>query len=460
MPLRSLTLNDFSQRTPLTNLMEMAKLTELSQRQNERADRMYDFWRDQPVKEAERGLHNVRLGQQKKALEANPNMFNNQYSLQSKSAEEGLRALPFKTDADIARDKQTVTNIGDDNAMRPLKNLETRLTAYDNLTHLIDPQALLNPELISDEDVDSFYNALGIKIPGMEQQDTMQRRGNLSQILSEKRKVKEEESMRQAMQKAKFMQAITPPQLRGQPFPAVGPSGQPAMFQSTDRGVVPIPGLAPTPSSSNIKTTVRTMPDGSQQEVIFDNQGNEISAINKGTAKTQKNTLRPTDIAKISKLGVNAQLLNEAATAIEALPERDLGPIDARVNQVLGGSPAYNEALQKYNYVINQIRNELFGSALTATEQAAFEKMAATPTDFSEARFKQNTRGLANLVNEALNSRVKELEQTGYNVPESLQTDIPRRANDDIPTLSPEEAAKQPSGTTFRGNDGNTYIVP
>lgn len=393
------------------------------------ATNQYDYFADSKRRGAAReadiaqsGLEKVRFPMIQKGLEANPNLFQNQFSLQSKTAEEGLRALPFRTNAQIAQDKQRVTEAQDSESMRPLKNLETRLTAYDNLTHLIDPEAVRNPEMMSDNDVEAFRNALGLDIPGWDQFDTAQRRAVISEGLSAKRKAKEEEAMRQALQKARFMQAITPPQLRGQPFPAVDESGKLAMFQSTDRGVVPIPGLAPQPSASSIKTTVRTLPDGSQQEVIFDNKGNEISTIQKGIEKTKQNTLKPSDITKISKLGQNARLINEAASAIEALPEGDLGPIDARVNQLFGGSPAYNEALQKYNYVINQIRNELFGSALTKTEQESFEKMAATPTDFSEARFKQNTRGLANLINEALNSRVKELEQTGYNVPNELQS--------------------------------------
>lgn len=446
-------IGDFSQRTPLTNLMEMAQLTELSQRQNQRAMEDFNYLQDQPLRNAGRKLGIQTTEGTSNALAQVPDYFKNRVGAENQGnlfnqekSRTALANLPMANQLQQETMGSSLKDLAQKESLRPAKRLEDRLSALDRITSLIDPQIINNPEAFPDDAVEDYYQASGIEIPGYEQLQGHQRRQAISESITARRQAMEAEALRRAQQQAQLHMISTPPQIKGAPFAAVA-DGKPQMFQSTDRGVVPIPGLSPQTSASNIKTTTRTLPDGSQAEVIFDNNGNELAVIPKGTAKTQKNTLKPSDITKISKLGQNAKLLSEAAAAIEALPDSDLGPVDSRVNKWFGGSPKYNDALQRYNYVINQIRNELFGSALTLNEQQNFEKMASDPTDFSEARFRQNSRGLSNLINEALNSRVKELEQAGYNVPDNLQSNVPRGTN-------------QSGGVLMQAPDGSQAMVP
>lgn len=279
----------FSQRDAFTNVNEALATID-------NARRVWEPFQNAKRDKAKRlnDIQQFELGAQeaegiKNALSNLPDYFNNrigaedsQNQFMGERSKTALANLPMENQLKNKQMGSAFKDLDQKEANRPMAQMEDRLSALDRITKLVDPEIVKNPEAFPDSAVDDYYTATGIEIPGWLQLDPTQRRQAISEGILSRRQASEAELIR----RFKLQQQMTPAQLRGQPFAALA-NGQPGMFQSTDRGIVTIPGLSPQTSASNTRTKTRTLPDGSQTEVIFDTEGKELATVPLGTAKKE-----------------------------------------------------------------------------------------------------------------------------------------------------------------------------
>lgn len=134
--------------------------------------------------------------------------------------------------------------------------------------------------------------------------------------------------------------------------------------------------------------------------------------------------------------------------------------------------PGQSQWWQDYQSYVNQVRNDLFGSALTATEKAEFLKAMATPNMDPEQVAANLARQRA-LAQKALSRSGSVYQKGGFNpdqigeyVPQGLEgvdTSSPAldgpRGNRPLVTTQ-EEFDALPSGAIYMEDDGQVYVKP
>jgi hypothetical protein len=133
--------------------------------------------------------------------------------------------------------------------------------------------------------------------------------------------------------------------------------------------------------------------------------------------------------------------------------------------------PGQTQWWQDYQGYVNQVRNDLFGAALTATEKAEFEKAIVMPgMDPQQAHL--NLQRQQAITQKALARAGNVYRKGGYNaeqiseyVPDGLAspdtTDPALGSNGTHPLVSTqEEYDALPSGTLYMEDDGKLYAKP
>lgn len=203
-----------------------------------------------------------------------------------------------------------------------------------------------------------------------------------------------------------------------QPFEAQGPDGKPVLVQSHSGtgevrpapgdykpkvgGGTPPKGLAWGPDDANGQPTLvpikggqydktnKTLPQG--REKRFEDLGGQAAQI-RGARSTFKD-----EYASQGVMGMGGE------TAL--LAGRTLG---------IGADQKAVDWWQGYDRYKNVVRNQLFGSALTPSEQAAFEK-ADVNANMSAETIKSNLATQEGIINGAIKRRTLAAEKEGLNV--------------------------------------------
>lgn len=138
------------------------------------------------------------------------------------------------------------------------------------------------------------------------------------------------------------------------------------------------------------------------------------------------------------------------------------GGLESKAQALFGnsvGTPGQRKWWADFAAVDNQIRNQLFGAALTETEKAAYEKTTISERMSADA-IRDNLSQRRNILKAALARQSKFLKANKYD-PEAVDalfaTDALSGGGVDKP-MSPQEAAALPSGTPFIGLDGKRRV--
>lgn len=133
--------------------------------------------------------------------------------------------------------------------------------------------------------------------------------------------------------------------------------------------------------------------------------------------------LRPDAIFKLTEFKNLSDLAQVASDKIEKLPDSQLGPVDSRAKDLsqwaLGVDPKYQEAMQSYNAVRNQILKLRSGGAVTDGEAERLLSELGTPTQ-SDGVFKLNLKGFAAQQRNNTDNQIANLKDSGYDLPENL----------------------------------------
>jgi len=121
------------------------------------------------------------------------------------------------------------------------------------------------------------------------------------------------------------------------------------------------------------------------------------------------------------------------------------------------GTPGQRDWWARFRQVDNQIRNDLFGAALTASEQAAYEATTISPS-MAATEIRANLASREKIIREALSRRTKYLKANGYR-PEAVDALLGEYIGD----LSGNEQTKggdQKSDTTGAASTGSDQPPP
>lgn len=209
-------------------------------------------------------------------------------------------------------------------------------------------------------------------------------------------------------------------------------------------------------------------------------QSRKADAVAAARAQPRPRALSVNEATKLSEKGVQLENVNRYGETFKdefggygAGGEKMM--FTARNLPFLVGPTTENAASwwQDYDRYKNQVRNELFGSALTAAEQEAFEKSDITP-NMDPKQIRLNLQRQQEAVQSALRKTARALAASGYpaeaieqaiGVPlDQLDAPTPQlnKGNQGAPVKvnTVEEAMKLPSGTAFETPDGRVKVRP
>jgi hypothetical protein len=136
---------------------------------------------------------------------------------------------------------------------------------------------------------------------------------------------------------------------------------------------------------------------------------------------------------EIEKLSDQAETVAQITSLIGGFKDNFSGPgsgWESFGQRILGdrvGTPGQAEWWQQMEAYDNVIRNKLFGSALTATEQAAWKRTTVTP-NMDPGKIKTNLRQREAILKRAMSRKERLFKEGGYNVP-SLTGESPASSN-------------------------------
>lgn len=231
----------------------------------------------------------------------------------------------------------------------------------------------------------------------------------------------------------------------GAPMPVQGPDGQPMLVRpGNDGSLVPVQGYSPAPTKA---TAPPRLP------------GNVVEKLS-SQADIGTNLV---DLAGGFQDGF-------AGNAITGSLENVVGRMGGERFGVT--TEGQSDWWQQYDRQKNQVRNELFGSALTPSEQAAFEQADINPR-MDPARIRANLKQQDEIIRRGLSRRAEVWKQQGYD-PDAISaaTSVPAFPGSQPPP-APRAPAGQPpivrtqaefdalpSGAVYVEADGQTYRKP
>jgi hypothetical protein len=220
---------------------------------------------------------------------------------------------------------------------------------------------------------------------------------------------------------------------------------------------------APSSGAANRQSTEET--SEGKFRITYDAKGNIINRVKIGesTKGAAGKALTASSLQKLGDQVELARLAGEASQKIASLEDSDIGPIDATVNKFVGGNPKFNDAIQSYSAVRNQILKLRSGGAVTPSEAERLLEELGSPTQFSEQRFRSNMESFAARMAQDAENRLIDSEESGYKVPENLYQTLgvkkpakskptagtAPQSEEIIEVATKEEAAALPSGTRF-----------
>lgn len=272
--------------------------------------------------------------------------------------------------------------------------------------------------------------------------------------------------------------------------------------------------LTPKEPSITTKTTVRTLPDGRQQEVVFDNMGREISAIDKGLAKKEGGTASDRindklvdsyakgfqdrqqkiaeaesslaliesnlknqftgpagglyqtgasvfgDPTKDAVSGIaNNMAINLRAAGTGALSNRDMDLLLAQVPSIWNAKEANEELVKRFKIATQAIKNRdsiiptLLEKGMTFPQADALYRQYAEQVPLT----KEVGDRLEMVKDRPTFEQWAASNQSSQSVSQPIQTfEVSAEEVAEIPELTPEQARNVPLGTLYRGTDGIT----
>ncbi|CAB4140025.1 hypothetical protein UFOVP407_2 [uncultured Caudovirales phage] len=121
------------------------------------------------------------------------------------------------------------------------------------------------------------------------------------------------------------------------------------------------------------------------------------------------------------------------------------GALENTLQGVLGtGTPGQRAWWSRFQENDNIIRNQLFGAALTATEQAAFERTTITPR-MTPSEIRRNLADREEIVRKALSRRVNRLRAANFN-PDEIEAALGEFSGDFAPQQQRQPEGEQPAG--------------
>ena len=175
-------------------------------------------------------------------------------------------------------------------------------------------------------------------------------------------------------------------------------------------------------------------------------------------------------INKLTEAGADLEQLSRLNTGFkdEYGGHAILGDLTNTVGRIAGDDTGQAQWWQDYQTHVNEVRNRLFGSALTLPEKAEFYKAMVTPRmDAKEIR--KNLKRQNELAQTAARKLSKAYSVQGYNQealdelvpPELLAVPAPQEGGGDAVQInSDEEYDALPPGASFIDPEGNERVKP
>lgn len=193
---------------------------------------------------------------------------------------------------------------------------------------------------------------------------------------------------------------------------------------------IPVAGVRPKPKEAAQRDNFRPatpeeiaragLPVGSSAQV--NTSTNRLDVINKPSDAASGGKALPGNV--VEKLSTQAEIASNTRSLLGSFNDQYAGNLVAgtaeNVIGQLGGerfglsTPGQADWWQQYDRQKNAVRNELFGSALTPGEQAAFERADIRP-NMDPKRVRANLAQQAKIVEQGLARRAKVWTSQGYN---------------------------------------------